>query len=85
LKYTKYLNQEPGAYPEQQINQVISSSLDRIQAEIDSPLKYDNEFKLWIYTHRQRTVGDFENYWARLKTLEASAPAHDPTTSTTPN
>lgn len=38
------------------INSVVSAALDRIQLIPDSPLVYDSDQKLWIYTHRLRTL-----------------------------
>lgn len=77
VKDSQYLIQDPDSVSEQQINQVISSCLDRIQAEIDSPLKYDHDLKLWIYQHRQRTVSDYDSYWAKLKKLDSQGETGD--------
>lgn len=75
LKDSLYLQEPPSDAEQAKFNQFISSALDRIQAEVDSPLRFDSELKLWIYQHRQRTINDFDNYFTKLKSLESASGA----------
>ena len=34
----------------------VSGSLDRLSAEKDPAVRYDNQYKLWVYLHGNRTV-----------------------------
>lgn len=49
-------------YDEQEIakfNSVVSGALDRLHAEEDPCVRFDNEQKLWIYLHRRRSISNF--------------------------
>lgn len=45
--------------------EVVSAALDRIQLIADTPLRYDPDQKLWVYSHRlrhdQRTISRSEH------------------------
>ena len=45
---------------ERQVQQVVSSALDRLQVESRHPsVRYDAERRLWVYRHRHRSARDF--------------------------
>eukprot|EP01127_Copromyxa_protea_P014774 TRINITY_DN4168_c0_g1_i1.p1 TRINITY_DN4168_c0_g1~~TRINITY_DN4168_c0_g1_i1.p1 ORF type:complete len:662 (-),score=118.66 TRINITY_DN4168_c0_g1_i1:109-1866(-) len=46
--------------PDKKLNQVVSGGLDRLQSFPDPPVKFDADQKLWIYTHRLRSLADFK-------------------------
>jgi len=43
-----------------QLNQVISSALDRLHYERDPCVKFDSTRKLWCYLHKDRSLEDFK-------------------------
>eukprot|EP00339_Tiarina_fusa_P009620 CAMPEP_0117010402 /NCGR_PEP_ID=MMETSP0472-20121206/9174_1 /TAXON_ID=693140 ORGANISM="Tiarina fusus, Strain LIS" /NCGR_SAMPLE_ID=MMETSP0472 /ASSEMBLY_ACC=CAM_ASM_000603 /LENGTH=446 /DNA_ID=CAMNT_0004712919 /DNA_START=651 /DNA_END=1991 /DNA_ORIENTATION=+ len=52
---------------ETKLNDVVSGALDRLQAQADPCVKFDNQQKLWIYLHRQRKEENFSIYKAPKK------------------
>lgn len=34
----------------------VSGSLDRLSAEKDPPVRYDNTYKVWVYLHGHRSI-----------------------------
>ncbi|XP_065569603.1 nuclear factor related to kappa-B-binding protein-like [Artemia franciscana] len=49
------------------INVYIKSALDKIQTESDPCCKYDMQFNVWIYLHRERTEKEMERMYEILK------------------
>ena len=39
----------------------VSGALDRLQNDAEAPVKYDNNRKIWIYLHKDKTLQDFYN------------------------
>uniref|UniRef100_A0A7N0UBH3 DEUBAD domain-containing protein n=1 Tax=Kalanchoe fedtschenkoi TaxID=63787 RepID=A0A7N0UBH3_KALFE len=74
-----------------QLNQIVSGALDRLRYEHDPCVHFDNDRKIWVYLHKERTEEDFEDdgtsstrRWRRQKKDpsqppdQGSAPATEP-------
>ncbi|KAL9689003.1 hypothetical protein QQ045_033432 [Rhodiola kirilowii] len=48
-------------FPDSQMNQIVSGALDRLHYEHDPCVRYENDRKIWVYLHRERTEEDFED------------------------